>query len=1272
MNQQKQKTDFHVVGVGASAGGLDALEKLFSNAPANNGLAFVVIQHLSPDYKSLMADLLAKRTAMPVQVAKDGIAIQPNHVYLIPPKKNMTIFHHKLYLTERESEQLHLPIDIFFRSLADDVGEKAIGIILSGTGSDGTRGLRAIKEQGGIVIVQDERTAKFDGMPRSAISTNLVDYILAPEHMVREMLNYVQHPCLVSDPTLKKAIAQDEDNLSKIFALLRDQSGVDFTYYKQSTMIRRIERRMGIKQIEKLSDYLHYLYQSPTEVNTLYRELLIGVTRFFRDPEAFEEIKTNVIPAIFESKNRGEPIRVWVAGCSTGEEAYSLAILMTEYMEVMGHHMDVKVFATDLDKNALEFAGKGIYPESIAADVSPERLTTYFVKSGDSYTVARRVRERVIFAQQNLITDPPFSKVDLISCRNVLIYLQPILQKKVLSAFQFALNPDGFLFLGTSETVGDLGDFFLCRHTKWKLYQYKGGFRPTLDDARLVHLPTPSATTKTETYSAPLWNNRHVVESIQRGVMEAFLSPTIVVDENQNIVYVSGDLDNYLRIPTDGLFTANVLKRAREGLSIPLSTAIHKVFKDHEEVVYKNIHLSSPDLVQTIDLVAKPFIEPTTRQKLALIHFPPISHPVTQAPDVESFDLDRNAQQRIQDLEHELQHTRESLQATVEELETSNEELQATNEELFAANEELQSTNEELHSVNEELVTVNAEYHAKIQELINLNEDMDNLLRSTDVGTVFLDRELRVRRFTPAAQQEINLLDQDVGRPLSHISHNIIGCDLVHEAQKVLKTLTTQELEVQNKRGRWYQMRLLPYYTLEKQIGGVVITFVDITAFKEANARLTRLTAAIEQSTQLKMILDLGGHIEYANPKVLEATDYLPEELIGHPWPILLAEDTNPAALQATQRALREGKTWRGELRYRAKGGTTFWCTVTISPIKNAQEEYIAALCAAEDITARKEAQAQIEWEARLQKALTALYVPLTSSESSIEDITKIVLNQARTLTDSQHGYVSIIDPETKNNISYTLTEMLPDACGVSKENQTIVFPPDKDGHYPALWGHALNTREAFYTNAPAEHPASKGLPEGHITLDQFLSMPVMLEDELVGHIALANAPYDYDENDMDAIQRLAEFYALAIQRKRAEEAQTQLEAQLQSERDFIAAILNTTGALIVVLDHEGRIVRFNAACEHTTGYTAAEVEGQYLRDLFLIPEEVDAVQATFQELCAGNFPNTHANYWSTRDGEQRWITWSNTAIVNQDGNVKYIIGSGIDLTEYQETDTST
>jgi len=969
--------DSYVVGIGASAGGLEALEKFFSNAQPDSGMAYVVIQHLSPDYKSLMADLLSRRTELPVLVAQDGMPVEPNHVYLIPPKQSITIFHRKLFLTERESGLLYLPIDIFFQSLAQDLEEKAIGVILSGTGSDGSRGLRAIKENGGLVIVQDEKSAKFDGMPRSAIATNLVDYILPPEHMAREMLNYVQHPCLISDPAVKRVISHDDDSLSKVFAILRTSSGVDFTYYKQNTMVRRIERRMGIKQIDKLSDYLHFLYQTPSEVNTLFREFLIGVTRFFRDTEAFEEVKKSVIPSIFANKHRGDTIRVWVAACSTGEEAYSIAILLTEYMETTGHHMDIKVFATDLDKNALEFAGKGIYPESIAEDVSPDYLQNYFVKSGESYCVSRRVREMVIFAQQNIITDPPFSKVDLISCRNVLIYLQPILQKKVISAFQFGLNPDGYLFLGTSETIGDSDDFFQNRHVKWKIYQYKGGFRPSLEDNHLARVPMSIQPGLGRRYShnPAIRDDLRVIEGIQRGVIEAFLHPTVVVDENQDVIYIAGDMDSYLRVSSGGLFSANILKQAREGLSVPLSTAIHKVLKDQQEVTYKNIRLGDTAQASLIDIRVKPFSEPSSRQKMAIIQFIPASQsPSTEYNAAQTFDVNIGAQQRIQDLEHELQFTRESLQATVEELETSNEELQATNEELFASNEELQSTNEELHSVNEELITVNAEYHAKIQELTKLNEDINNLLSSADVGTIFLDRDLRVRLFTPSAQREIHLLEQDIGHPISHVTHKIINCNLAHESHQVLTTLASREMEAQTESGHWYQIKFFPYYTLQQQVGGVVITLMDVTAFKQANMQLARLSAAVEQSPASIVITDTAGNIEYVNPRFTQITGYALEEVMGKNPRILKTNKTPPETYRQLWDTISAGREWHGEFINLRKNGELFYEQASISPILDEKGTITHYLAVKENLTERKRVEEALrESEKRYRLLISSL-----------------------------------------------------------------------------------------------------------------------------------------------------------------------------------------------------------------------------------------------------------------------------------------------------------
>ena len=981
--------DFFIAGVGASAGGLDALERFFSAAPKDTNLAYVVVQHLSPDYKSLMDEILAKRTDMPVRVATDGMIVEPNNVYLIPPKKSITIVERELHLAKREGGTLYLPIDIFFESLAKNVGEKAIAVVLSGTGSDGTRGVRAVKEMGGLVLVQDEVTAKFDGMPRSAMGTNLVDYVLPPEKMVQEIMNYIQHPLMARVNKVFDSVAPDEDSLHKIFTLLRDVSGVDFTYYKHSTMLRRIERRMGIKQVNKLSDYLYLLHQDTLEVNTLYRDFLIGVTRFFRDAEEFEIIKNEVIPALFENKERGETLRIWVAGCSTGEEAYSLAILLSEYMETHSHRLDVKVFATDIDRRALDFAGKGAYSESIVADMPPDYLKVYFIHKGDHYVVSRRIREMVVFAKQNLIIDPPFSKVDLISCRNVLIYLQPVLQKKVFASFQFALRDDAYLFLGSSETLGEADNYFHSLHPRSKIFQYKGGFRPSLETNRLVHRSMLSSRGVIAPFRGAQ-NTWRSESNLQSAIIESFLPPTIIVDEDMDIVYLSGDVDDYLRVPRSGMFSAGILKQAREGLSVPLSTAIRKVLKDGNEVIYAGIYVGKKqDTV--VDLRAILYKEPGTKVPLVLLQLTPGKNKDEQTVPVESYNLSRSAQQRIDDLEYELRHTRESLQATVEELETSNEELQATNEELFAANEELQSTNEEmqsvneeLQSVNEELLTVNAEYHVKIKELTEVNQDINNLLSSTHIGTIFLDRKLCVRLFTPSAQHDVRLLDKDIGRPISHVTHNLVNCDLFAECEKVLETLVTHEAEVANHQGRWYKIRILPYYTVDHQVGGVVISLVDITDLKKANEELARLSAAFDNSAQLKMIVSEQGTIEYVNPRALEASGLEKEALVGNLWSKLFVTSENTALVPEIKRTLLEHGTWTGDLRYFAANHEKRWATVSVLPIYDNNREYVAGLITVADVHERKQTELELR---KLSRVLLRgqISVIMTDAKGDIE-----------------------------------------------------------------------------------------------------------------------------------------------------------------------------------------------------------------------------------------------------------------------------------------------
>ncbi|MDD3517533.1 MAG: chemotaxis protein CheB [Chromatiales bacterium] len=837
------KSPSYYVCIGASAGGLEAIEAFFKHMPHDSGLAFVVVQHLSPDYKSLMAELLSKHTRMPVLRSEDGMQVQANHVYLIPPKKNLTIFHGKLLLNDLDATRgVNLPIDIFLRSLAEDQGEKAIAIILSGTGSDGTRGIRAIKEQGGMIMVQSEESAKFDGMPKSAINTGLPDFVLPPEEMPHLLVSFVKHP-YASKVEGTVAMVTDEDALARIFALLRESSKLDFTYYKPSTVIRRIERRMTVNQIRELRDYARFLERYPAEVNTLYRELLIGVTSFFRDRETWEYLSDEVLPALIEQSGDRE-LRFWVAGCSTGEEAYTLAMVSREAIERVGKNADIKIFATDVDRDAVQRAGNGVYPESIVADLSPQLLTKYFQRKDDNFHIARHVREMVVFAPHNLLKDPPFTNIDLVSCRNLLIYLQPVLQKKALDLFSFSLNTDGVLFLGSSETVGDAADLFDPVHLKLRLFRSRGkrrlsdsqdmsGYAGNGQTPRSVRLGMRAGMRSTD--------EERLLSRLVDCLSQDYLPLTLVVSEQLELLHVIGDAEGFLGMPS-GKMHNDVTRLAVKDIAIPLATGLQKAFNTGGEVAYTNIHIKRRNETHVVRMRIRMLTERKGHPPLAAVMIEPMEVK-PGGGDVVVYDLDREAEQRIRDLEAELQFTRENLQATVEELETSNEELQATNEELLASNEELQSTNEELQSVNEELYTVNAEYQTKIAELSQLNNDLDNLLSGTGIATLFLDAELKVRRFTPALTSLCHITDGDVGRPLADVCHQVVDVDLPALARRVQIERRAIEQEVRTRDGRWYLLEIHPYRIGIESTGAVVMTLVEVTTLKRAQEALARTEA---------------------------------------------------------------------------------------------------------------------------------------------------------------------------------------------------------------------------------------------------------------------------------------------------------------------------------------------------------------------------------------------------------------------------------------------
>lgn len=840
----------YYVGIGASAGGLEAIVSFFKAMPEDTGMVFIVIQHLSPDYKSLMNELLARHTRMPIEIAQDGVEAQPNTIYLIPPRKNLLIFHGKFYLEEQKSRGLNLPIDIFFRSLAADKNKYAIGIILSGTGSDGTMGIRAIKEAGGMVMVQDDQSAKFDGMPRSSISTGLVDYILPPEKMPEELLNYIKHPFIKKSATLDNIMSKNIDTLTKIILMLRDHTGIDFSFYKENTIIRRLERRVSINRFNTLEEYMVFLSESNKEKDILYRELLIGVTRFFRDQEVFSSINEKVLPKLTYSKKL---IRIWSAGCSTGEEAYSLAMLFTEYITKNKIDCEIKIFATDIDRDAIEFAGQGLYPESIVADVEPVLLTKYFTRKENGYQVNEIIRKKVIFATHNLLKDPPFSKLDLIVCRNLFIYLKPEMQKRLLAMFYYSLNPDGFLVMGSSESIGEMIDAFEVVDSKWKIYKYKEGYKSPL----IRDLPLPrNQVYEVSGYNNLVSSNKFKMDKLMESAISAVLPPSIIVDDEDNIIHVVNDVSKFFKIKP-GRFSQNLYANLNDDLSIVVSNLLRRLKTTSNQVVFERY--GSSNGIDKFKVIVEGRAIYLDKKPFYLLSFTSEEIILTQEKEkekeknIKTLDIDSDTQSRIEELERELQITKESLQATVEELETSNEELQSSNEELIASNEELQSTNEELQSVNEELYTVNSEHQSKIEELTRLNNDLDNLLKNTEVGALYLDRNLCIRKITPLVSKITNILPSDIGRPISHISVMNQYGDLLNDIYSVVEDLKSVDKEIHDGKGNVWLARIRPYRTEYNSVEGVMITFFDISKLKQEQARF------LEVTERLNLALKIGN-----------------------------------------------------------------------------------------------------------------------------------------------------------------------------------------------------------------------------------------------------------------------------------------------------------------------------------------------------------------------------------------------------------------------------
>lgn len=1030
-----------VAGIGASAGGLDAFKKFFAAMPADSGVAFVLIPHLDPMHESLMVELIGRQTRMPVAEAADGTVVEANNVYILPPNKYMTISGGVLRLSgpiNRDGPQTS--IDLFMRSLAEDKQDQAICIILSGTGTHGAMGLKAVKAAGGMAMVQDPDTAYYAAMPRSAIATELADYVLPAEEMPAALIKYVRDYCAKG----LKSVAEEkraDDDLNQVLALLRARGKLDFRQYRKKMLARRVERRISLGHFDHIADYLSFLRDHPDELQQLSRDLLISVTCFFRDPNAWEVLATQVIAPLVRAKEPDAPIRVWCTGCATGEEPYSIGILLLEQLAATQKVCPIQIFATDVDDNSLNIARQGVYPESISADVSPERLLRYFTRVSDSsYQVSKQLRETVIFARQNLISDAPFSKLDLVVCRNLLIYLEPDLQKKVIALLHLALNEGGWLFLGSSETIGRNVDLFEQLSSKWRIYRRIGPSRAANVQFFMAQ-PEPHHGIAPMLPDKPLAPPR-LSELAQDFMLRRFALACVVINRNYEVLNFAGPTEDYLVQP-GGPPTHDLLSLARPGLQTKLRVIIQRAIRENSAQSIKDVMMRHGSASRRVNIDVEPLARYRKAEGLWLVVFQ--EQPIAEGETLdEAKDRLRTSESDMMvQLEQELEATREDLQSTIEELESSNEELKASNEEIMSMNEELQSANEELEtskeelqSLNEELSTVNFQLQDKVQDLEATNNDISNLLNCTDIATVFLDSRFYIRRFTPAATRLFSLIPTDVGRSIGDIAKRFDDDDLLADAERFLLDLKPREREVCLDDGSWCIRRINPYRTHHNRIDGIVFTFVDITERKlAADTIVSRLATIVESSADAIFSKDLDGTVRTWNKGAERLYGYTAGEMIGQSIRRIVPDD-RLQEWTVVMAALQRGESIQQlETERVCKDGQCMPVALTYSPIRNADGKVICVSAIARDITDRKAAEEALkDREARLRAILNNAYDAI--------------------ITIDRNGVVQSVNPAAEQMFGYAAAEMV-------GQNVSLIMPSPYREEHDRYMANYLKTGEA-------------------------------------------------------------------------------------------------------------------------------------------------------------------------------------------------------------------
>jgi len=1124
----KKRVSCPVVGIGASAGGLVAFKAFFAHMPADSGLAFVLVPHLDPSHRSLMVELLTRQTDMPVSEVRDGIEVEPNHVYVIPPAKYLEIEGGRLKLSKPpEQIRIETAIDHFLYSLAEDQQERAMGIVLSGTSSHGSIGLRAIKANGGMAMAQDPESAEYDSMPQNAIDTGVVDYILSPEDMPATLIRYARHAYVSGAWEPLEPAKTELEQLDRLLASLKARANYDFRHYRKNMVMRRVQRRMGLHLIDELADYSEFLRQNPDEAKKLVRDLLIGVTGFFREPEAYEALEGRVFSQWLERKESDIPIRIWVPGCSTGEEAYSIAMLLIQKFGEAQVPLNLQIFATDIDEKALEFARQGKYPVSIEADVEAEKLRRFFTKTGSHYQVNKQLREQVVFATQNLINDAPFSRLDLISCRNLLIYLEPEVQRKVISLFHFALNDNGYLFLGSSETIGRHIDLFETVSKKWRLFRRIGPTRRDIVDFPItlgyqshdLALPTLRPSSGGQEVN--------LAEVTRRNLLQDYAPASVLVNRKYEVLYFEGSTGQFLEVPS-GRPTHDLTLMVRQGLQTRLRAACHRAIRENETVIDTSARVKRDAKWYPCSIKVKPISEPRQAEGLLLITFQ--ERESTPAVEAEAGDSIEEST-LVGQLEYELKATREDLQSTIEDLESSNEDLKASNEEIMSMNEELQSANEELEtskeelqSLNEELSTVNSQLQDKVEELDKAHNDMTNLLNSADVATLFLDTEFCIRQFTPATGRLMGLLDSDKGRKISTFATAFSGDDLVRDAQRVLDKLTSIEATLTTGDGRHYLRRTQPYRTADNRIDGLVVTFFDISEHVAAEQQSQRLETILRDSNDAITVLDLDGRIIAWNHGAERLYGYSEAEAQDKTIYDLLPP-TDHADMRKRVKQIKAGKQLKSFDSPRiTRHGQQLEVWVTLTPLLDESGKTVAVATTERDLSERKE--------------LDALRVQ-----------TERLLNMV------EHLPVGAVYHE-KNHLS--VNQAVEEITGYSRDELATL-----DQWFSKLYGPRADDNRRMYELA---HEA--GFP---ITIG-----PLEICRKDGGSRFAEFAAYRFNDHEVWIMHDVT--------------LQHENEAALRDREERLRAVMNNVAEAIVVIDSDGGVISFNNAAEVLFGYGADEV----------------------------------------------------------------------------------